>query len=368
MASFNPESGYDRTKEVKEFDESKLGVKGLVDAGVTTIPRIFHYPASDVTTVLHDNATFPSLAIPTVDLSLPRHRAVALASAAAREWGIFHVTNHGVPVDVVPAAVSAVQAFNELPAEAKAAYYSRELENSVTFSSNYDLHNSTAASWRDSLRMLMAPTPPDAAKIPEVCRRELLEWEKHALGVARTAMGLLSEGLGLEAGRLEGLSGLEQRAMVGHYYPYCPQPELTMGISGHTDSGFLTMLVANRIDGLLVRKPAEAEVGGGEWFKVETVPGAIVINISDALQMVSNDEYKSVEHKVVANPRREPRVSIAIFFSPNQSDDTTYFGPLPELVSEEKPARYRNFTMSEFMNTFFHSKLGTRSLQDHFRL
>lgn len=32
---------YDRLSELKAFDDSKAGVKGLVDAGVTTIPAIF---------------------------------------------------------------------------------------------------------------------------------------------------------------------------------------------------------------------------------------------------------------------------------------------------------------------------------------
>lgn len=35
---------YDKAKEVKEFDDTKAGVKGLVDSGVTKIPRFFIHP------------------------------------------------------------------------------------------------------------------------------------------------------------------------------------------------------------------------------------------------------------------------------------------------------------------------------------
>ena len=35
------QSEYDRESELKAFDGSKTGVKGLVDVGVTKIPRIF---------------------------------------------------------------------------------------------------------------------------------------------------------------------------------------------------------------------------------------------------------------------------------------------------------------------------------------
>ena len=37
-------AAYDRASEVKAFDETKAGVKGLVDAGVTQIPHIFYSP------------------------------------------------------------------------------------------------------------------------------------------------------------------------------------------------------------------------------------------------------------------------------------------------------------------------------------
>ncbi|PON66648.1 hypothetical protein TorRG33x02_267100, partial [Trema orientale] len=39
-ATFKAE--YDRATELKAFDETKAGVKGLVDAGIFEIPRIFY--------------------------------------------------------------------------------------------------------------------------------------------------------------------------------------------------------------------------------------------------------------------------------------------------------------------------------------
>jgi hypothetical protein len=39
MAAIDATSGYDRMKELKEFDESKIGVKGLSDSGITSIPH-----------------------------------------------------------------------------------------------------------------------------------------------------------------------------------------------------------------------------------------------------------------------------------------------------------------------------------------
>lgn len=84
------------------------------------------------------------------------------------------------------------------------------------------------------------------------------------------------------------------------------------------------------------------------------------------LQIISNGEYKSVDHRVLANPHHEPRVSIAVFLNPGNREDT--YGPLPELVSLEKPALYKPFTFSEFIQRFFKKELDNKSLVNYFKL
>jgi isopenicillin N synthase-like dioxygenase len=83
---------------------------------------------------------------------------------------------------------------------------------------------------------------------------------------------------------------------------------------------------------------------------------------------MSNDKYNSAEHRVILNTQDEARVSIAVFFTSGQRRDSVLYGPLPELVSSEDPPKYRNFTMSEFLGTFFGRDLGSKALTDHFRL
>lgn len=88
---------------------------------------------------------------------------------------------------------------------------------------------------------------------------------------------LLSEALGLKPNHLEEMDCAEGLILLGHYYPACPQPELTFGTSKHSDSGFLTILMQDQVGGLQILLE-------NQWIDVPFIPGALVINIADLLQ------------------------------------------------------------------------------------
>lgn len=361
MASSNLDNGtlpYDRTQEVKQFEETKLGVKGLVDSGTTRIPRIFHHPPENLIEIPTGPDPNEDL-IPVVDLSGPHPEVVDRVRAAAAEFGFFQVVNHGVPVSLLDGLVNTVKAFNELPPEEKAGYYRRDVTTGVSFFSNVDLFLSKAASWRDTLQIRLGPTEPEIDAIPYICRNEVVEWNREVKQLGERLLALLSEGLGVSPDKLQGMSCSEGRVMVAHYYPHCPEPEKTVGIASHTDPGVLTVLLQDQVGGLQVKHD-------NKWINVKPVHGALVINVGDLLQIISNDQYTSVEHRVFANPFLEPRASIAVFFNPSMRENL--YGPLSELVTPEKPALYRRFTYSEFIMKFFTKELDGKSLPKFFRL
>ncbi|CAA6664790.1 unnamed protein product [Spirodela intermedia] len=356
-------AGYDRAKEVREFDESKIGVKGLVDGGLASIPRFFHHPSSSL------NLPPPAAgaSIPVVDLSLPHHRAVELTSAAARDWDSSRSPTTGSLRRHLrrPLRRSGLQ---RAPHRGQGGVLHQKSVRRRLLQHQFRPLPLQRRHLEDTLQITMGPSPVDPSRIPEVCRRDLLAWDGYSLAVASKLFALLSEGLGAAPARLEELSCLKGRQMVCHYYPYCPQPHLTLGLAGHTDPGVLTVLIQNEVPGLQVRKASAGEAGGGDaWVEVDPIPGAIIVNVGDTLQMISNDEYRSVEHKVVANPSEKGRVSVGTFYNPGQRDGSSRYGPLQELISLARPARYREFTMPEFMGVFFSKELGSKSLLDHFR-
>lgn len=129
-----------------------------------------------------------------------------------------------------------------------------------------------------------------------------------------------------------------------NYYPICPNPELTVGVGRHSDVSTLTFLLQDDIGGLYVRK-FETD----SWIHVPPICESLVINIGDALQIISNGRYKSIEHRVVANGSKN-RVSVPIFVNPRPCDLIAPFAEV--LESGEKPV-YKQVLYSDYVKHFF---------------
>ncbi|KAM3277039.1 hypothetical protein ACQJBY_045063 [Aegilops geniculata] len=354
----------DRLRDIKAFEDTKAGVKGLVDAGVTTIPAIFrHLPD----TIPVDASR---LAIPVIDLArITSHRAelVAEVKAAAETVGFIQVVNHGVPGEVMSEMLAAVRSFNEEPAEARRPYHTRDTGRRVRYHSNYDLFRSPAANWRDTLVLDMAPTGPAPEEIPPACRGVAVEFTREVQRLGGTLFELLSEALGLHPGYLEQDAGcLEGLTVVGHYYPASPQPQLTMGLARHTDPSILTVLLQDTVGGLQVLfRDGKQPV----WVDVPAEPGALIVNVGDLLQLLSNDRFKSVEHRVVSKSVTS-RVSVASFFRLHGAAAAAKVcAPIKELlVAGSSPPRYRTATEAELIDHYRDKAPDATSTLDHFRV
>jgi len=110
------------------------------------------------------------------------------------------------------------------------------------------------------------------------CRDIIIEYSKKVATLGGTIFELFSETLGLDPSYLKERNYLEGLFIQGHYYPPCPEPELTIGASTHTDPAFMTIVLQEQLGGLQVLRD-------NQWFNVTPVHGALVVNIGDLLQV-----------------------------------------------------------------------------------
>lgn len=163
---------------------------------------------------------------------------------------------------------------------------------------------------------------------------------------------------------LKGLKVKENTLMASpiinfNYYPHCPEPDLTAGVCPHSDISILTVLLQDDNGGLYVQA-----TDGDSWIHVPPIDGALVINIGDIFQIMSNDRYKSIEHRVVANAIKN-RVSVPIFVNPRAD---AVFGPLPEVLERGEQPLYKEVMFSDYFKFFFSKKHEGKKTMDFARI
>ncbi|XP_024538675.1 probable 2-oxoglutarate-dependent dioxygenase At3g111800 [Selaginella moellendorffii] len=153
---------------------------------------------------------------------------------------------------------------------------------------------------------------------------------------------VMSEGLGLRSNRL--LEAFEDMVLLtrANFYPACPNPRQALGMEGHTDSGGLTFVLQDGVGGLQLKQ-------GEDWYNVRPLEGMLVVNMGDQLEKLSNGRYKSILHRVMVNSKSS-RLSVGAFLGPSLDAEIS---PIPELVSQESPEKYRSRTYRDYMHEVY---------------
>ncbi|MFT7687831.1 MAG: isopenicillin N synthase-like dioxygenase [Candidatus Azotimanducaceae bacterium] len=135
-----------------------------------------------------------------------------------------------------------------------------------------------------------------------------------------------------------------------------------MALHHHTDPGILTLLLQDMTGGLQAHSRTEG------WIDVPPESGTIVVNLGDAMQVWTNDKYRSAVHRVL--PRdTTTRYSTPYFFSPERD---AILEPLSVLFDEGEKAIYRSFTWKDYIQGRIddnYADLGEEDIQiDQFKL
>lgn len=340
---------------VQDWPEPIIRVQSLSESGLNRVPdRYIKPPTERPTPNLADNEAAVVdnvLNIPLIDLSglfsgdPERIRAtMCRVSEACKEWGFFQVQNHGVRPDLMDRARLVWREFFHLPMETKQEYANSPCTYEG-YGSRLGVEKGAILDWNDYYFLHYLPNQlKDHKKWPAQppYHRDIMEeYLGELVKLGGRLLKILSINLGLKEDYLQNAFGGEEEVgacLRTNFYPKCPQPELTLGLSSHSDPGGMTILLPDHdVPGLQVRKD-------GKWITVKPAPHAFTVNIGDQLQVLSNATYKSVEHRVIVNPNQE-RVSLAFFYNPRGD---LLIEPAKELISTEKPALYPPMTFNEY--------------------
>ncbi|XVE72966.1 hypothetical protein DITRI_Ditri11bG0080000 [Diplodiscus trichospermus] len=221
-------------KQFKEFHQTKAGVKGIVDSGAIRIPRIFIHPPENRPKSTLDGTIDTCPPVPIIDFE-------------------------------------GVRRFHEQTHEVKEEWYSDDETRMVRLCRNPFSTERRPARWPGTL-VLLAAQQLEKEQVPQVCREAIIEYTKCVMRFKETVSELLSEALGLSGDCLTETECMDSATLSCHYYPPCPEPELTWGVSTHTDPNFLTFLLQDDVAGLQV-------LYQDQWVDVPTTPGALALNL-----------------------------------------------------------------------------------------
>jgi isopenicillin N synthase-like dioxygenase len=92
-------------------------------------------------------------------------------------------------------------------------------------------------------------------------------------------------------------------------YPGRSQDQSRQGVGAHKDSGFLTLLLQVQGSGLQV-------LAGNTWADVPPREDSLVINLGEALEMLTGGFLRATEHRVLSPCSGDERLSVAFFLGP----------------------------------------------------
>ncbi|CAN6829375.1 unnamed protein product [Brassica oleracea] len=340
----------------QDWPEPIVRVQSLSESNLQAIPNRYVKPLAQRPNLLSENYHTKNnphtAAIPIIDLGAIYTNDITLQaktldeiSKACREWGFFQVVNHGMSPQLMERAKEIWREFFHLPMELK-NMHANSPKTYEGYGSRLGVEKGAILDWSDYYYLHYQPLSlKDYTKWPSLplhCRETLEGYCKEMVKLCENLMTILSKNLGLQEDRLQNAFGGKDEAggcLRVNYYPKCPQPELTLGLSPHSDPGGLTILLPDEhVAGLHVRGSDDA------WITVEPAPHALIVNIGDQIQMLSNSVYKSIEHRVIVSPAEE-RLSLAFFYNPKGN---VPIEPLKELVTVDSPALYISTTYDQY--------------------
>ena len=298
--------------------------------------------------------------VPTLDIrrfDSDREAFVAELGAAYREFGFCCIRGHGIGHELIANAYDAFRRFFALPGDVKMKYHVPGTGGARGFTP-YKVETAKDSEHPDLKEFWHIGREIDpGSRFADTMPPNL--WPEEVPGFREYGYGLYQA--------LDRLGARVLRALALHidlpeqyfddkidqgnsilrpiHYPPIEQADVPNVRAGaHEDINFITLLVGASAAGL------EVFTREGEWLPITTEGDAIVVNIGDMLQRLTNHVYPSTTHRVVNPPGADagkPRFSVPFFLHPNPD---VVLDPLPQCISPDNPSRYHtSITSHEYL-------------------
>jgi isopenicillin N synthase-like dioxygenase len=276
-------------------------------------------------------------------------RAAAELRFAFEKVGFYYLAGHGVPQALIDATYDAAARFHAQPLEAKLAVKVDEHNIGYMPIARKPPPNAAAQGKKPSqneayfLRRERSPDDPDVvsnrrfhamnkwpAGLPGF-RETTLAYMDALEALCRKLVPLYALALDLPAAFFDACFARPHMILRMSRYPLIDAAdESTASLVPHTDSGFMTLLPPNKVQGLSILLP------DGRWMDAPHVEDAFVVNGGDILHRWTNERFLSTPHRV-RNVSGQVRYAIPFFCDP---DHDTVIECLPTCRSEAQPAKY----------------------------
>jgi len=298
--------------------------------------------------------------VPTLDMrrfDTDREAFVAELGAAYRQFGFCCISHHGISRELVDAAYDAFRQFFALPTETKMKYHLKGAGGARGYTP-FKVETAKDSDYQDLKEFwhIGRELPPGSKYATDMAANV---WPAEVPDFQRAGQGLYAA--------LDQLGGRLLRALALHialpedyfedkidsgnsilrpiHYPPVEHGDVPNVRAGaHEDINLITLLVGASAAGL------EVKTREGGWLPITTEGDAIVVNIGDMLQRLTNRVYPSTTHRVVNPPgeaARKARYSVPFFLHPNPD---VVLDPLPQCVSEANPRHYEGtLTAHEYL-------------------
>lgn len=293
--------------------------------------------------VLEGSASeLPYLDIPVLDLSLLNSSTPEAEEELKKlrlgfsSCGYFQAINHGIDTSFLDEVHDVTKKFFKLPLEEKKKY-ARDVDDIDGYGNDTVYSENQTLDWNDRLYLNVKPENKRKMKVwpenPTNFRQILLDLTAKLENVNEILFKAMAKSLGLEEDCFLKQYGENPIALARfNLYPPCPTPDLVLAAKAHGDASAMTYLLQDKeVEGLQALKD-------DKWYKVRIVPNAIVVNVGDQVEIMTNGIFKSPIHRVATNRERE-RMTIAVFFTP---DATSEVKPAEGLIDEKNPKLYKS--------------------------